>query len=516
MVNMAGIIQINGRMVGMLKYVFLGLFIFIMVLVGIISKKKVTNVQDFFLGGRQMGPWLSAFAYGTTYFSAVIFIGYAGKIGWGFGISSTFIGIGNALLGSLLAWIVLAKKTRKMTHDLGVSTMPEFFEKRYNSKAMKIVTALIIFIFLVPYSASVYQGLGYLFERTFGVPFIFCMAAMALLTGIYLLLGGYVATALNDFIQGIIMLIGVGFMIFLILSHPSVGGLSGGLQKLSEIPDAGPGLVSVFSAQPLNLLGLIVLTSLGTWGLPQMVHKFYAIKDDEAVKRGTVISTVFALIIAGGAYFVGGFGRLFLDNVMPVGANGMANPDMVMPMVLEMALPDALIGIIVILVLSASMSTLSSLVLVSSSAISLDLVKGTLFPNMKKENVMLLMRALCGLFVILSFMVAVTPNSILALMSFSWGTVAGAFLAPFLYGLYWKGTTKIGAWAGFISGFAVSVAGAVIYKMDAGKAPNIGAIAMVVSLIVVPAVSLLTAKMPQKHIARIFGEKEGVKLEPET
>lgn len=500
----------------MLKFVFLGLFVIIMILVGIISRKKVSNVQDFFLGGRKMGPWLSAFAYGTTYFSAVIFIGYAGKIGWNFGISSTFIGIGNALVGSLLAWIVLARKTRKMTHDLGVSTMPEFFEKRYDSKAMKIVTALIIFIFLVPYSASVYQGLGYLFERTFGVPFVYCMAAMALLTGIYLLLGGYVATAFNDFIQGIIMLIGIAFMIYFILSNPAVGGLSGGLQKLSQVPEVGPGLVSAFSAQPANLLGLIVLTSLGTWGLPQMVHKFYAIKDDMAVKRGTVISTVFALVIAGGAYFVGGFGRLFLDNVMPLGANGKPNADMVMPMVLEKALPDALIGIVVILVLSASMSTLSSLVLVSSSAISLDLVKGTLFPNMKKENVMVLMRALCGLFVICSFMVAVTPNSILSLMSFSWGTVAGAFLAPFLYGLYWKGTTKIGAWAGFIGGFAVSVAGAVIYKMNAGVAPNIGAVAMAVSLIIVPVVSLLTAKMPQKHIDKVFNGAEGVKVEAEA
>jgi SSS family solute:Na+ symporter len=503
-------------MAGMLKYVFLGLFIAVMILVGIISRKKIQNVQDFFLGGRKMGPWLSAFAYGTTYFSAVIFIGYAGKTGWGFGISATFIGIGNALLGSLLAWLVLAKRTRRMTHELGAATMPEFFEKRYNSKAMKIATALIIFVFLVPYSASVYQGLAYLFETTFGVPFIYCMAAMALLTGIYLLLGGYVATALNDFIQGIIMLIGVAFMIFFILSNPAVGGLSGGLQKLSRIPGDGPGLVSLFSAQPMNLLGLIVLTSLGTWGLPQMVHKFYAIKDDAAVKRGTVISTVFALIIAGGAYFVGAFGRLFLNNTMPVGANGKANADMVIPMVLEKAMPDALIGIIVILVLSASMSTLSSLVLVSSSAISLDLVKGTLFPNMKKENVMLLMRALCALFVICSFMVAVTPNSILALMSFSWGTVAGAFLAPFLYGLYWKGTTKIGAWAGFISGFAVSLAGAVIYKMDAGTAPNIGAVAMVVSLVVVPVVSLLTARMPQKKTSKVSDNVAGQKLELEA
>lgn len=500
----------------MVKYVFLALFVLIMVGIGVFSKRKVHNVQDFFLGGRQMGPWLSAFAYGTTYFSAVIFIGYAGKIGWGFGISSTFIGIGNAIIGSLLAWLVLARKTRKMTHDLNVSTMPEFFEKRYDSKAMKIITALIIFIFLVPYSASVYQGLGYLFERTFGVPFIYCMAAMAFLTAIYLMLGGYVATALNDFVQGIVMLIGVGFMIYFILSNPAVGGLSNGIKKLSEIPEAGPGLVSLFSANPLNLLGLIILTSLGSWGLPQMVHKFYAIKSDDAVKKGTIISTVFALFIAGGAYFVGGFGRLFLDNTMPLGANGKPNADMVMPMVLEKALPEALIGIIIILVLSASMSTLSSLVLVSSSAISMDLVKGALFPNMKKESEMLLMRILCAVFVLLSFMVAVTPNSILSLMSFSWGTVAGAFLAPFLYGLYWKGTTKAGAWAGFITGFSVAIVGAIIYKMDAGKAPNIGAIAMLLSLVAVPAVSLISAKFPKKHVENIFHEDSGVKVEAEA
>ncbi|NLY18322.1 MAG: sodium/solute symporter [Clostridiaceae bacterium] len=484
----------------MLKYVFLSLFVIIMVGVGIFSRKKVNNVQDFFLGSRKMGPWLSAFAYGTTYFSAVIFIGYAGKTGWGFGISSTFIGIGNAVIGSLLAWLVLAKRTRRMTHELNVSTMPEFFEKRYNSKAMKIVTALIIFAFLVPYSASVYQGLGYLFEETFGIPYVYCMAVMAFLTGVYLLLGGYVATAINDFIQGIIMLVGIVLMVFFILSNPVVGGLRAGIQKLSEIPGDGPGLVSLFSSQPLNLIGLIILTSLGTWGLPQMVHKFYAIKDDAAVKRGTVISTVFALIIAGAAYFVGSFGRLYLNNTMPVGANGRPNPDMVMPIMLEKALPDALIGIVVILVLSASMSTLSSIVLVSSSAISMDLFQGALFPGMKKETVMSVMRGICGLFVVLSFLVAVTPNSILSLMSFSWGTISGAFLAPFIYGLYWKGTTKAGAWSGFISGFVVSIAGAVIYKMDAAAAPNIGAVAMLVSLIMVPLVSMLTASSRENQL----------------
>lgn len=487
----------------MVKFVFLGLFIVLMVAIGLYSKKKVNNVQDFFLGGRQMGPWISAFAYGTTYFSAVIFIGYAGRIGWNFGISSTWIGIGNAVLGSLLAWLVLAKKTRKMTHELNASTMPEFFEKRYGSKAMKIVTAIIIFVFLVPYSASVYQGLGYLFEKAFNIPFAYCMLAMALLTGIYLLLGGYVATAINDFIQGIIMLVGLVLMVFFVVTHPAVGGIQEGLTRLSSIPDAGPNLVKVFGGSPVNLFALLVLTSLGTWGLPQMVHKFYAIKDESAIKKATVVSTLFAVVIAGGAYFTGAFGRLYFIYEK---TEAPKNLDLVIPKVLEWALPDALFGIIIILVLSASMSTLSSLVLVSSSAISLDLVKGTIFPDMKKEKVMTLMRGLCAVFVALSYLVAITPNAILTLMSFSWGTVAGAFLAPFLFGLYWRGTTKAGAWAGFITGFACSIGGALIYGMDARLAPNIGAVAMIASLAAVPAVSFITAKLPEKHVESIFSQ----------
>jgi SSS family solute:Na+ symporter/sodium/proline symporter len=247
-----------------------------------------------------------------------------------------------------------------------------------------------------------------------------------------------------------------------------------------------------------------------------MVHKFYAIRDEKAIKTGTVISTIFALVIAGGAYFVGGFGRLFLDNKMPIGVNGNPNPDMVMPLVLETALPDALIGVIVILVLSASMSTLSSVVLVSSSAISMDLVKGTLFPKAKNGNVMLLMRIMCAVFVVLSFIVAVTPNTILSLMSFSWGTIAGAFLAPFIYGLYWKGTTRAGAWAGFIAGFSVSVIGAIVTKMNAAVAPNIGAVAMIASLIAVPIVSLLTAKLPEKHVEKVFEDSSAMELELEA
>lgn len=469
----------------MIKYVFLSLFFLAMILIGFLSRKKAGNINDFLLGGRNMGPWISAFSYGTAYFSSVIFIGYAGRLGYQFGLSVTWIGIGNALLGSLIPWLLLAKRTRRQTLEMNVSTMPEYFEKRYNSKAMKIVTALIIFVFLVPYSASVYQGLGYLFETALGIPYIYCMVAMALLTAIYLVLGGYVATAWNNLFQGIVMVAGIILLVCYILKNPAVGGLAQGISRLKAID---PDLVSMAGPMPFDLLSLVMLTSVGTWGLPQMVHKFYTIKDDGAIRKGTVISTVFALLIAGGAYFTGAFGRLFYGHNM---AALPVNPDHIMPRVLLWALPEALFGLIIVLVLSASMSTLSSLVLVSSSSITIDLIKGCWFEKISEKKQMILLRLFCLIFVGVSLGVALYPNAILTLMSFSWGTVSGSFLAPFLLGLYWKKSTTLGAWAGIITGFLTSVAGVALWGFNPSRAPFIGSLAMALSLITMVLANLL-------------------------
>ncbi len=350
-------------------YAFLGAYFLLLIGIAIYSMRKSTTLKDFYLGGRNVGPWMSAFAYGAAYFSAVIFIGYAGRSGWTLGMSAVWVGIGNAILGNYIAWKVLARRTRALTGHLNAATMPEFFEKRFGSKGLRVLAAVIIFVFLVPYSASVYQGLGYLFEMTLNIPFIYCMLAMALVTAFYLLLGGYFGAALSDFIQGIVMLVGVVLMVFYIVTNPAVGGLSEGIARLKAIDPALVGPVGPDG--PLSLISLILLTSLGSWGLPQMMHKFYAIRDERAIRRGTRISAGFSLVVAGGAYFCGVFGRLYLNNQLPVDpATGAANMDMIMPQVIVQALPQALIGIVLILVLSASMSTLASLVLVSSSAIS--------------------------------------------------------------------------------------------------------------------------------------------------
>ena len=491
------------------KLSFLVMFVLVMLGVGLYSRRYIKDVSDFFLGGKKMGAWITAFAYGTSYFSAVIFIGYAGKIGWGFGVSSVWIGITNAVFGCFLAWKILGKKTRTMTHTLNVQTMPEFFEARYQSKSMKVISAFVIFLFLVPYTASVYKGLGYLFESSFNIGFKWVVLGMAVLTGVYLMLGGYVATAINDLIQGVIMLIGVIVMVLLVVNNDAVGGLSQGLAKLNEFaPDAK--LTSITGPKPWDLFCLVFMTSFGAWGLPQMVHKFYAIKNEQAIKNGTVISTVFALVIGVGAYLTGAFGRLFMDNKMPVDSiSGNANPDMIIPIMLDKALPDAMMGIIIILVLSASMSTLASLVLVSSSAISIDFIKGFINPKISNKTSMFIMRVLCGLFIAFSYFIAIKPNAtIVALMSLSWGVISGMFLGPFLFGLWWKGTTRIGSWSGFIAGAAVMIWGLASVNFDLAKlnVPQYATIAMIASVIIVPVVSMFTKKYESSHLDRVFAE----------
>ncbi len=491
-----------------LMAVMIVLFFAVMVYVGIYCRRKAKDVNGFVLGGRSVGPWLTAFTYGTSYFSAVIFIGYAGQFGYLFGVASTWIGIGNAVIGSLLAWVILGRRTRVMTQSLDTKTMPEFFGKRYGSNALKIASSIIVFIFLIPYTASLFNGLSRLFTVAFGfsnenLAYVIIVCVMALLTGVYVLAGGYMATAINDFIQGIIMLIGIVAVIAAVLS--ANGGLTGSMAALAE--SAGWQYSSFFGAMPIFLGFVIVLTSLGTWGLPQMVNKFYAIKSENDIRKGTIISTIFAVIVAGGCYFLGGFGRLFVPAATDF--------DSIVPSMLEQAVhSDFLMGIVVILVLSASMSTLSSLVLTSSSTLTLDLIKGHIVPKekMTEKKQMLIMRIFLAFFIVVSATIAIVQkiynfSEIASLMGISWGALAGAFLAPFLYGLYSKKITRASVWTSFVAGVSIMIF-SLVYKLagwtfmrvafasgetlDFANAVVMGAISMVAGIVLVPLVSLCT------------------------
>lgn len=500
------------------------LFFALMIGVGISCRKHATNVDGFVLGGRNVGPWLTAFAFGTSYFSAVIFVGYAGQFGWNFGLASTWIGLGNAFIGSLLAWTVLGRRTRVMTQHLGSKTMPDFFEKRYDSKKLKVIASFIVFIFLIPYTASLYNGLSSLFNNVFSIPYWVVVVVMAVLTGVYVIFGGYMATAINDFIQGIIMLVGIITVIAAVLSQN--GGFTAAVEALNKSEQAGPEFTSFFGPNPIFLFFVVILTSLGTWGLPQMVGKFYSIKDENAIKKGTIISTVFAVIVAGGCYFLGGFGKLYYNEMVEAGYATEAGVmfDKVIPTMLSDLAP-VIVSLIIVLVLAASMSTLSSLVLTSSSTLTLDVVKT--MASKKKElseaKSVLIMRLFIVFFIAISAVIAILKDSIWAdsvfiaqMMGVSWGALAGAFLAPFMYGLYWKKTTKASVAASFIFGTGleiiqlfisvgwISVKGIPVIEFIFTNSLYSGVFAMLGGLIIVPAVSLFTQKTLPENIDEKF------------
>lgn len=497
-------------------------FFAVMIGVGIYSRRHATDVNGFVLGGRGVGPWLTAFAFGTSYFSAVIFVGYAGQFGWLFGLASTWAGLGNAFIGSLLAWNILGRRTRIMTQHIDAKTMPDYFGKRFDSTPLKIVASLIVFVFLIPYTASLYNGLSSLFGLVFNIPYWVVILIMAVLTGFYVIFGGYMATAINDFIQGIIMLVGIVAVIGAVVTQN--GGLLAATQKLSAVPAAGwtgGAFTSFFGPDPVFLLFVVILTSLGTWGLPQMVGKFYAIKSENDIHKGTVISTVFAIIVAGGCYFLGGFGRLYADKIS-YSASGKPLFDTIVPAMLSTLAP-VIIAVVIVLVLSASMSTLSSLVLTSSSTFTLDVIKPASKKEMTEKKQVLIMRIFIVFFIIVSAVIAIIKDAnpgvtfIAQMMGVSWGGLAGAFLAPYLYGLYSKKVTKASVVVCFIWGtglaitqFAISMAGVNVaawpsfFALMFKTSIHSGAFAMIGGLIIVPLVSLFTKKPSNEFVDKIF------------
>ena len=503
-----------------IDYALLLLYALGMAGIAFYTRKRSGSVNDFLLAGKKgLNGWMSAFAYGTTYFSAVIFIGYAGKFGRQYGLASVWIGIGNAVLGSLLAWLVLAKRTKRMTGRLQAKTMPDFFEKRYGSLRLKLVSALIIFVFLIPYSASVYNGLGSLFEIVFKIPGWTVMLALAGLTALYLFFGGYFATALSDFIQGIIMIVGVVAMVVCFMNHDSINwdlSLLTSSDELSWVTfsSSNTGLYG----NTLSLLSLILLTSFGVWALPQTVHKYYAIRDDRAIMQGTVVSTAFALIIGFGAYFTGALSVFFPEF-------SAISSDQVIPYMMKTVIPSGLIGLISVLILSASMSTLSSVSLASASVIAVDFYKGCIAPNAKDKQVNRLMKGLCLLFVVISVALAIlneqfSVSAIAYLMGLSWGVLAGCFIGPFVVGLLWKRVTRSAVWSSIIGSLLLTVALIFVFGYDQngwacsfgralqsgiGCSPMIGVICMIYSIIVTVVVSLLTKPIEENTIKEAFG-----------
>lgn len=467
----------------------IAIYVIFMLMVGIISSKKSQDIEGFTVGGRSAGAWLSALSYGTAYFSAVMFIGYSGGSGWSYGLWSGLVGIGNAIFGSYLAWKVLARRTREVSFRFKIKSMPQLFEKRYQSPGMKLFSCIVIFIFLIPYSASVYKGLTSVCSVVLGVSEQVCMIVIAIASALVLVLGGYLATLKADFVQGFIMMFGVTALIAAVVICPKVGGLSAGMGTMVSFMKENA-MLPLSGKAAVALISTILMTSFGTWGLPQMIHKYYGIKDDREVKRATIISTFFALLVAGGGYFIGSLSHLFFGNTLPDGGKDYLVPNML----IQANIPDILLGIILVLLISASVSTLASITLTASSTISMDLIKGRLKRDMNDATLSVLMRIICLAFVVFSYFLANYETPILELMSYSWGIISGAFLAPYLICLYWKGINRIGAWSGMLAGFLSAFVPVAISGFKTPNGPIYAVAAMLVSFLVCFVASKIAAR----------------------
>ena len=432
----------------------IGVYIAFIISIGVLNSRKSKNITEFTVGKRNAGAWISAFSYGTAYFSAVMFIGYSGGTGWKYGLWGVLPGIGNAIIGSLLAWLVLAKRTREVTRRMKIKSMPQFFEKRFHSKSMKIFCVAVIFLFLIPYSASVYKGLTSVCSVLLGIEENVCMIVIAVASALIVILGGYGATLKADFVQGAVMLVGVIMLIIAVMRSDIVGGFSEGIKAITEkTQDLG-----LTTQSHIGLWATVLMTSFGTWGLPQMIHKYYGIKDDHEVKRGTVISTFFAFIVAGGGYFIGSLARLFFSSLDEIPGAGAGKTDYLIPNMLSMAdISQVLVGIILVLLIAASVSTLSSITITASSTLEMDFIQGRILKDGNKVKAAKITKLICVVFVVLSYMIANSDTPILDMMSYSWGIISGSFLAPYLISLYWKKLNKRGAWAGMLCGFVTGL-----------------------------------------------------------
>lgn len=475
--------------------------------IGFVSKKSSKSMNDFTVGGRNAGAWMSAFSYGTAYFSAVMFIGYAGGTGWKYGAWGVLPGIGNAIIGSLFAWLVLAKRTRKVTHEKSIASMPQLFEKTFDSKSMKLFSAIVMFVFLIPYSASVYKGLTSVctvllgFDESFEMFGIniemetLCMLIIAVAGAVIVVAGGYFAALRADFVQGAVMLVGVGVLVFAVVNNR--GGFSTAMSNIVEETKS----LSLTSYDHIGLWATVLMTSFGTWGLPQMIHKYYGIRDDKEISRGTIISTVFAFVVAGGGYFIGSLSHLFFSEI-PEGGTDYIIPNLL----IKSQIADVLIGVVLVLLIAASVSTLSSITITAASTFTMDILRDSVFKDEKKDSAFLT-KLVCVGFVLVSFLIARLGEGtpILDMMSYSWGIIAGSFLAPYAISLYWNGITKAGAWSSMIGGFVVAIPPLVAKLLGStatlggfgaisGMGPHFACAAMAVSLILIFAVSKMTKK----------------------
>ncbi|MBU8920330.1 MAG: sodium/proline symporter [Bacteroidales bacterium] len=471
--------------------VVLILYVGVLVGIGVWSSRKTATAEDFIIGGRKVGPWVTALSFIAVYFSSVLIIG-GGAFGYKFGMGTVWIGAINVLVGCTLCWIVLGRRVRRFTERMGVNTISGFFSKRYNSPEAGVFSALIIFIFLIIYNVSVVKGMAHSFEVLMGLPYWGGVLISGIVIIFYVVLGGYQAVVWTGLIQAWVMIFSLLLLTFRTLN--AVGGLSEGMRRLAEI---GPGYVNTPGEWGwAGLISFCLVVSLGVWGMPQLLIRFYSIKDAKTFRLGTVIVTVGAAI-AVLPYLNGALSRLLIPDLQ--------NADLAIPSLSRIVLSPWGAAILLAGVVAAGMSTFAGVLIIISSSLVRDVYINGMKKVMTGKQEILANRVISGAVGVIALLIALKPPAlILVLTGFSWAVIASTNLWPLLLGLYWKGASRAGAFASMLAGTATAIIWTWLGKPFGIHGFITGT---AVSLIVIVVVSLVKrASYPEGHIEEIYGD----------
>jgi SSS family solute:Na+ symporter len=476
----------------------LALYAAVLIAAGVWTSRRTRNASDFYIGGRQVGPWVTAFSFVAAYFSSVVIVG-GGAFGYRFGMSTIWIAASNVLIGCTLAWIVLGRRLWQFSRRLDAMTIPGFIGKRYGSHGAQLFSAVVIFLFMIVYNVSVLQGMGRILEGLMGMPYVQGVLVSGAVILIYVAFGGYLAVVWTSFLQAWVMLFALILLAVVALS--AAGGIHAVNARLAAVD---PGLVSTPGAWGWQgLVSYCLIVSLGVWGMPQLLVRFYSMENARVLRLGTVLATL------GGAmavlpYLTGAVSRTLLP--------ALENPDLAIPTLTKTVLNPWGGAVFLAGVLAAGMSTFASVLIIVSAAIVQDLRRPlpvqsgrgreAAGPGSAARDVLVgrLASLAAGL---VSLAVALRPPAlILVVTAFSWAVIASACLWPTVLGVYWKRGTRQGAVWSMVAGTATAL-GWMVAKSPLGIHGFIPGVA--VALVVFVLVSLVTKPPAPELVARAWG-----------
>jgi SSS family solute:Na+ symporter len=461
--------------------------------IGIVTGARMkSSAEGFFLGSRSIGPWVTAFSFLSAYFSSVVIIG-GGGFGYKFGMATLWIGATNVVVGTLLAWLVLGARTRRMTGRLRSITMPEFFARRYRSSAARVITAVVITVFLVLYSVSILKGMGHVFEVLIDIPYFWGILLSGVIIVVYVALGGYLAVVWTGFFQGWIMLFGL--ILLTVLALGRVQGLERVFAGLAEI-DAQKYLYTPGVWGWAGLISYSMIVSFGVWGMPQLITRFYSIKSSKVLRLGTVVATV------GGAmallpYFNGALTRVLYP--------GLENADKAIPTLVKGIMSPWTSAVFLAAVVAAGMSSFSAVLIVTVSSLVKDLYRDTFRARPSPSTQVMISRLASVVIGLLALLIALKPpGMVLVITGFAWAAIASTTLWPYVLGLYWRRATRAGAVVSMVGGCATALIWEAIGRPLGihGFIPGV-----TTSLLLFLLVSLATSPPSVRSVRAAFGDR---------